>query len=94
VETWLASLDPRVLDGWLAFDRLEPISQPWMHSATICQVLWDALGAIAAAQGVELPKRSVDDWIPDRQASEATAQKSERIDPEQLQAALRRRFGV
>ena len=90
----MEQLDPRVLDGWLAFDRIEPISQPWMHTATICQVLWDALGAIASAQGVTLAKRQVEDWIPERQASEPRKATNRPIDPQQLQAALRRRFGV
>jgi hypothetical protein len=92
VDAWLAGLDPTVLDWWLAFDRIEPISQPWTHTATLCAAVWEALSAIAAAQGVELPARKPEYWIPNRQAVESR-QPTNRIDPEQLEAIMRRRFG-
>lgn len=93
VDAWFASLDSRVLDGWIAYDQLEPISSPWLHTATVCMVLWQAMQAIAAGQGVKLPDRKAEDFMPTREPEPAD-QSRERITPEKLEAVLRRRFGV
>ena len=93
-DAWIESLDPRVLDGWIAYDRLEPISSPWQHTATVCVTLWEALRAIASGQGVKLPEQTLEDFIPRRQVDQQAEKSRERICPEKLEAALRRRFGV
>jgi hypothetical protein len=93
-DAWLESLDPCVLDGWIAYDRLEPISSPWQHTATLCMVIWEAMSAIAAGHGVKLPERKLEDFMPSREPGQTTGETQQRIDPEHLEAVLRRRFGV
>jgi hypothetical protein len=95
VEAWLDSIDPSVIDRWLAYDRIEPISTPWHHTAEVCRQIWEALQYWAAKQGIELPARAADHWIPDRSgaASAAPPTPSYTTDLAAAEAALARRYG-
>jgi hypothetical protein len=95
VEAWLDSIDPSVIDRWLAYDRLEPISAPWQHTAQVCAALWEAIAIIAAGQGVELPPRSGEYWIPDRTGSRQppAPAATNTTDLAAAEAALAKRFG-
>ena len=98
MDTWLASIDPTLIERWLAYDRLEPISSPWQHTATLAFAMWEAIRRLATAQGVDLPARLPDAWIPSRESRETPRESatspSERMDAAEIQSLLHRKFGT
>lgn len=62
---WIDSVDPQVLDCWIAFDAIEPIPYPWLQSATIAAESYRTASFIAAAHGGTLEPRRVADFMPE-----------------------------
>lgn len=71
-DAWLSNLDPRVLDQWVAFDRVEPISDPWQHTGTIASEVHEVVRWIAMERGVQVEATSPDDYRPRRAVPRAT----------------------
>ena len=80
------------MTGWLAYDRIEPISAEWAHTATTAAAAHNAGVLIAAAHGVDLEPVTPDQFIPDREAQPETP--PERMTADEIQQALARRFGI
>lgn len=82
-----------MLDGWIAYDRLEPISSDWVHTGTLAAAAHNAVVLQAAVQGVTLEPRAPADYCPDRTAT-AAPQTAAAMTAEQVAEALHRRLGV
>jgi len=76
----------------MAYDRLEPISSPWQHTATLAAEIYHAVAYYAATQGVTLPERKTEDWIPTRTA--AAPEPAKRMTADEIEAVMRRKFNV
>lgn len=42
-----------MIDGWVAYDRVEPIRDEWEHTGTIASELREVVRMIAAAHGMK-----------------------------------------
>lgn len=81
-----------MIDGWLAYDRIEPISSQWSHTATAAAAAHNAVALLAAAQGVQIEPASPADYVPNRTAE--LRPEREPLNADQVQEILRRKFGV
>ncbi|TWU19566.1 hypothetical protein [Allorhodopirellula heiligendammensis] len=81
---WIDTVDPYVLDCWLAYDSREPIPYPWLQSATIAAEAYRTTSFISAGNGAVLDSRAVRDFMP--RTSAAKQQQSGEMTPEQMTA--------
>lgn len=61
---WIDSVEPYVIDCWLAYDAHEPIPYPWLQSATIAAEAYRTTAFISAGNGHVLDARAVRDFMP------------------------------
>lgn len=86
--TWIDTVDPAVLDRWIAYDAVEPIPDPWLAAGTIAAEVGHVAGITAACHGVEPPPpRSPMSFVPGRRSAAA----SPTMTPEQMATWAERR---
>ncbi len=61
---WIDTVDPRVIDCWIAYDSHEPIPYPWLQTATIAAEAYRTTAFVAAANGQRLDHRKVASFMP------------------------------
>lgn len=70
VERWLVRDDAkRILDWWEAFDRINPLPDPWVQTATSCFEMASIQRVLLAVNGVKTDDSEVpswQDWMPPR----------------------------
>ena len=52
-EKWLASTEKRVVDFWLAYDRIEPIGDRWLQTSILASSLSRIEATLFAANGAK-----------------------------------------
>jgi hypothetical protein len=63
VEKWLTGEDAkRILDWWEAYDRVEPLPEPWLQTAVVCHELAKTQATIMASQGAKIKETDIRTW--------------------------------
>lgn len=62
----MTEVEPRILDFWEAFDRIEPFGESWEQAATICAVVQNGQVMQSASMGVSLEPKTYLDYMPPR----------------------------
>lgn len=55
-----------ILDFWEAFDKVDPVGEEWMQTATMCQELSLMRSSILATHGGKLEPRKYTEFLPAR----------------------------
>lgn len=62
--TWIDTVDPYVIDCWIAYDAVEPIPYAWLQTAVMAAETYSVTGMVAANKGVKVPPKAVRDFMP------------------------------
>lgn len=65
-ESWFNSVPPEVVDRWIVYDRIKPVSRH-VPLAKVCAEVYQLAQLAAAKLGVSMPARSYSYWLPDSQ---------------------------
>lgn len=80
---WIDTVDPYVIDCWLAYDAVEPIPFPWLQSATIAAEVYRSAEIAGIGKIERLQPKRVKDFMP---AIPDAADRSARMSPDQMAA--------
>ena len=83
----LSELTPALFTEWMALDEAET-SEAWRQTAQICHVFYETLRHLLLSNGLEIPERDFDSFLPGAKPKETVAQ------PGTSESVMAQRYGA